>query len=142
MIAKKDKRGDAAAEPVVLGQATRTCSVPLTNDELLTKADRLAQIEDEIRQEELHQEDQKRAMKSRLAALDSERASVASTVRRKAEPREVVCDLIVDLEHGKVHETRTDTGERIFTRLMTDEEKQRKLVPDGKPAGDGVGAAQ
>lgn len=130
MVSKK--KADEAPETVSLGLATRTLPVKLTGDELLEKGARLAQIEDDVTSEKARQLDHKETMKARLAALEAERSAVASSLRRGIEYRDVKVDQLADYELGKVREVRTDTGEVSFTRLLTDEERQRKLFADSQ----------
>jgi hypothetical protein len=133
------KKGDVP-EHAIIGIATRPCAVRLTSNELLEFGERLAQVEDDIATENAQQEDTKKGMKARISALEARRTELASIVRRKHETRDVQVDLVATADDGKVREVRQDTGEVIFTRLLSDEERQKKLFPEGAPAAEAEAA--
>jgi hypothetical protein len=106
---------------------TRTLSVQLTRDELLERGATLAAVNQDIEREELTQADVKASMKATLASLQAQRARLAAVVSRKAEPRDVVCLELKDFERGTYTIVRTDTGETIESRPLTEAEREQQL---------------
>ena len=62
-----------------------------------------------------------------LREAEAERDNLARIVREGKEPRFVVCQERADYRAGQVYEVRTDTGELVTTRKMTQDERQLGL---------------
>ncbi len=112
---------------VRIEKITRNLPCRLTDVELKDFGRRLAVKCEDIAAEESRQKDQKSEMKARLDGMESERATLAIVVRRQEEQRDVECEETFDYELGKVTVTRTDTGEEIRVRPMSNEERQQPL---------------
>ena len=106
------------------GTETRTLPCVLTDDELLARGDALARQHAAIKDEEAAQAGEKKRMKEALDELTGEQARLARIVRDKAEPRDVECRIVHDYATQAVQVVRTDTGEVIESRAMTDRERQ------------------
>lgn len=112
---------------VELKRITRNLPCKLTDAELLSKADELSVVVQEINAEEDRQTDLKAQMKARLTELDARKTRLAITIGRKEEYRDTDVSVMADIQAGTVSVTRVDTGEIIETRPMTEDEKQRAL---------------
>lgn len=99
----------------------------LTDAERLAKGIELARANEDIGNEESRQGDLKADMKARLTALEAEVGNLATIVRRNEEYRDVDVQEIFDYAKGNVCQVRTDTGEQIHRREMTESERQEML---------------
>lgn len=108
----------------------------LTPTELQVQGAKLAEACEDIQNETQAQTDIKAQLKSKLTSLESHRDSIASVVRRKADYKDVPVNIFHDYTRAIVDEVRTDTGEVLVSRAMTDYERQSKLFndTDEKPA--------
>lgn len=120
---QEEKRGTE-----VIRKVTRRLSVPLTDREQQQAGINLAQTNQDIAAEESRQAEQKASMKARLQELEARRQRESLVVSRKAEDREVDVEVLANWERGTASEVRTDTGEIISTRILTDEERQGSLI--------------
>lgn len=112
---------------VTLKEVTRSLPCRLTDSELLTKADELSVVVQEVSAEEDRQTDVKAQMKAKLTELDARKTRLAITIGRKEEYRDVRCEVQADAQAGTVTVIRMDTGEALETRPMTEDERQRAL---------------
>lgn len=112
---------------VTLKKVTRNLPCRLTEGELLARADDLSVVVQETTAEEGRQTDVKAQMKARLTELDARKTRLAITIGRKEEYRDVEVEHLADLQAGTVSVIRTDTGESIETRPMTEQERQTSL---------------
>ena len=106
---------------------TRNLPCELSEGELKERGFQLAKVVQDIAAETTRQGDQEAQMKATLAALGGQKARLASAVARREEFRDVMVDIYFDLDDKTVETVRQDTGEVIFTRPMTDEERQMDL---------------
>jgi len=109
---------------------TRNLPVALTDDEIRKAGDALAMACEDITSEEARAKEIKDDLKNRMSSLEAERNRLAVLVRRKEEYRQVEVDIWFDYQRGMVEEIRTDTGEQIKIRPMTDDERQQGLPMD------------
>lgn len=128
----------------------RTMSLPvrLSEDDVALRAQELATAEkvltDSENRLESFVESAKGTKKKLETEIDTARYAVgrlAEVVRERRELREVPIVEDSDFEKGAVNTVRTDTGEIVSTRGMTQEERQRSLFEaknkrGAKPAGD------
>jgi hypothetical protein len=112
---------------VLLKTITRNVPCHLSDMELLTRADELSVVVQEITAEEGRQVDVKAQMKARLTELDARKSRLAITIGRKEEYRDVPCDLFANVERGIVEVVRRDTAEVVESRAMSDDERQKAL---------------
>lgn len=121
-----------AAEPEVPTQRlhrtiVRSLACQLSDEELLKKGTELAQAVEDIQGEDRRQADIKASMKARMTALEARRDELSVTVRRREEERDVQVEVWHDYSRAIVYDVRTDTGEVLFRRPMTDDERQQAL---------------
>lgn len=109
---------------------TRNLPVKLREDELLERGHSLASVIQDITSEEARQVDVKAQMKARLSELEARRSQLAIVVSRREEQRDVTCDVFHDYDRVVVETVRRDTGEVVYSRAMTEDERQLPL-----PAG-------
>lgn len=112
---------------VTLKKAARNLPCKLTDEELLDRADQLSVVVQETSAEESRQTDVKTQMKAKLTELDARKTRLAITIGRKEEYRDIEVESIADIQAGTVTDYRTDTGEAIGTRPMTEHERQSNL---------------
>lgn len=99
----------------------------LTPTELQAHGAKLAEACEDIQNETQAQTDIKAQLKSKMTSLEAHRDSIASIVRRKADYKDVPVNIFHDYTRAIVDEIRTDTGEVLCSRAMTDSERQAKL---------------
>lgn len=102
----------------------------LTPSELQAAGAKLAEACEDIQNETAAQVDIKAQLKSKIAGLESRRNELASIVRRKADYKEVPVNIFHDYTRAIVDEIRTDTGEVLVSRPMSDSERQAKLFTE------------
>lgn len=127
-MAKKEqtKSAEQKATPKVI-QFDSTLKCVLTDAELQTKGAQLADAIDEGARIEEEFAEVKNGFKGRIDGAKGRAAALASTVRAQAEYRSVKCQRIYMFDEGVVSEIRTDTGEIIGERMMTDSDRQQYL---------------
>jgi hypothetical protein len=98
--------------------------VDLTKDEVADRADRAAHMVTKIRdkKEEIKTERQKQAKE--LSVLEAEHVRLTNEVLSRSSYKSVVCTRTFDFATKMVTEVRTDTGEILGDRPMTDDELQ------------------
>lgn len=121
------KRAEKDQRFVSLRRVVRNLPCRLTGDELLTRADELSVVVQETTAEEGRQTDVKAQMKARLTELDARKTRLAITIGRKEEYRDVEVELVADIQAQTTSIYRTDTGEVVETRPMSEQEKQAAL---------------
>jgi hypothetical protein len=106
---------------------TKSLPVRLTLDEVLQKSADLAGTVQDYATEESRQADIKAQLRAKLTELDAKRTQLAIVVARKEEYRDVRCEVVADVETLLANITRTDTGEIVQSRPLTDSERQKAL---------------
>jgi len=113
----------------MITKVTRSLMVSLTEAEIRSCATELARVT--AQQAEL--EDEKKAVtsgfKNRIDRCVADCRALAQKVTTKRELRDIDCEWSPS-DGGKMILTRTDTGEVIDTRKMTEEEQQQNLPLD------------
>lgn len=87
----------------------------------------MARAHQEVDAEEQRQQEIKANLKAVLEGKKAKRDELASVVASGAEYRSIDVVLVFDYIEGTVTETRTDTGEQIGRRRMTEDERQMSL---------------
>lgn len=129
---------------------TRNLYVPLTEDEVRLRSQEMATAERILAEAEADENNQAEAWKARKKALETTTSDaraklsiVGRIVREKRELRAV--EIVEERNHTlkTVDTIRTDTGEIIETRGMTESEMQRSLfeLQKTRKIDDGEGAA-
>lgn len=94
---------------------------------MLERGEQLALLAQTIEMTESAQTQSKKQMKEDLDALLSKQRVLAKTIRQREEDRDVDVEIVFDYDLLQVREVRTDTGEMLASRTMTDAERQREL---------------
>jgi len=111
---------------------TRMLRVALTQEELLTAGDKLAELLDNHRQAVSARESLTKQYKAKESELDAQIESQQILVRNKSELRKVICQSVMDYTDVRAYTTRLDTGEIIEDRKLTEDERQSSLPFDGQ----------
>ena len=99
----------------------------LTGDETVERSRGMAQLMSEIGSDEADLKAVVQEFKSRVAGKEARLGTLARNVQNGFEFRAVPCTRSFDYAIGLVEEFRSDTGERISQRRMTDDERQQYL---------------
>lgn len=102
--------------------------VQLTDTERMQCADALANA---LQRVESAKEKKRRFVKEldkEIGEVQQEAIELRNAVASGKEYREVIVHRVFDYEKATVTDSRTDTGDVLFTRAMTDEERQSKLI--------------
>lgn len=108
----------------------RNLSCTLTDEELIERGEKLATLTQKIEQTEDAQASEKKQMKEALDGLYDAQRAIATVVKTRAEYRDVDVEIVLDYDVLQVREVRTDTGELVKARAMTDAERQMGLPMD------------
>lgn len=125
----EDATGPVCPPPTMAVIATfvRDLPVEITGDEFHRVAMELGATFDEIAREALHQDQQKAAMKERLAALVLKQHTLAKALGKGVETRPVDVERVAYYDTGIIVERRRDTLEELSRRPMKDDERQLPL---------------
>jgi hypothetical protein len=134
-MAAKKKQEKQKEEDVKVENFRRHLAVVLTDDEVADRAQRSAQLLKERDHRELEFKEQAKANKQVIARMDGDLRELAAEVRERKTYQDVNCERRFNWTKGTVIEIRTDTGEQIDSRPMTEAEAQ-KALPLDEEAGD------
>lgn len=113
-------------EPKIV-KVSEELSCELTEDEWRTRAKELSSAHRETEA----QEERKKSVAAELGAdlkiAKAKETKLANIVATNSERRDVTVEIKYDYEAGRVTKIRTDTGEIISDREMTDNERQAEL---------------
>lgn len=109
---------------------TKLLPCKLNDEELLKYGSELGAVIQDVTAEEDQQISLKQDMKARLTSLEAERTALATKITRQEELRNVEVQPAIDFNKGVYREIRVDTGELIFERPVTDEERQEYIQFD------------
>lgn len=118
--------------PIKTKTITKRLPCTLTEKERLQFADEMANAAQEVESIELTRKSQMDQINSELKQAKARAQLLTGIVASKTEYRDVTVEVKLDYDKGKVIKTRTDTGELISERFMTDEEKQTSMLDDGE----------
>jgi hypothetical protein len=114
----------------------RVLPVKLTEEERLQRADGLANALQQVQDRKIDKRAVVREADRLIAEAEQEAVELRDAVATGREYQEVIVHKVYDYEKATVTEVRTDTGETIKSRGMTDEERQAKLLDDSDAAGN------
>lgn len=114
----------------------RVLPVKLTEEERLQRADGLANALQQVQDRKIEKRAVVREADRLIAEAEQEAVELRDAVATGREYQEVIVHKVYDYEKATVTEVRTDTGETIKSRGMTDEERQEKLLDDSDAAGN------
>lgn len=108
----------------------QTLPCVLTREELEDRSRRLAaavQSQAELEKEKKAINDQ---LKARETAFDAEITNMSGQITSGKEYRQVECSWEFDWKAGVKTFTRTDTGEKLNTQRITEDERQARITED------------
>jgi len=115
----------------------KSLPVPLTQEEVSDRADRASHILADRDQKEDEAKAAAKHYKSVVAELDTRLRLLSNEVRTRRTYNDVECERRYEYTAGRLVEVRTDTGEEIFERPLTEAEKQQDLpFDDSEPSVD------
>lgn len=97
----------------------------LSREEVEERATEAARLIDQLDQQEADMKAAQKAAKARIEESETQLRRVSGEVRDRATIRLTDCQRVFDWDKGEVREIRSDTGEVMATRPMSDEEKQK-----------------
>jgi hypothetical protein len=107
--------------------------------ELLEMGSEQAQAHSRLGEIELEFDSVKSSFKSRTAAVEATIGTLSRNINNRFEMRLIECVLEYDKPHvGAVTYIRTDTGEVVRERPMTDKERQMDLPLDGEQSQQNI----
>lgn len=114
----------------------RVLPVKLTEEERLQRADALANALQQIQDRKVEKKRITKEADKAIGEAEQEAVDLRDAVATGREYQDVIVHKVYDYEKATVTEVRTDTGETIKSRGMTDEERQAKLLDDSDAAGN------
>mgnify|MGYP001078115457 CR=1 FL=1 len=117
-------------------QETRSLLVPLTHDEYLDRARKLAAIDDELVVLETERKAALDGFKNRKGEVLTRKLALNSAVRTGEEERDIDCEWQENFSQKCWQLVRLDTSEVVDTIAMTVDELQQK-IPGTEDAGAG-----
>ncbi len=109
---------------------TKDLSCELTSDELKDRARDLAEAVKSVIRSENAKKSALQSYNAEIQMAEAKRDRLSNVVGSGAEYREVIVERIHDYKKNVVLEVRTDTGETISSREMTDKEKQLEIFDE------------
>ena len=106
----------------------RDLPVPLSPDEIRVRGQDLAQKHRAYEAREEESKELRKGLADGLKLARREMMDLARVIRDRAEARPVECEWRRDDKAGVMNLVRLDLGEAVFSRPMTDEERQHKLA--------------
>ena len=102
-------------------------SCELTDSEWQSRARDLAEAHKEVARQEDRKKTVTAGLNNDVKIAKAKESKLADIVATREEQREVTIEVRYDYEIGTVSKTRTDTGEIISERELTDDERQQDL---------------
>ena len=134
---KKDRKSEAAGdnghEPeaqlpeIVTRKTKRILKVILTEAEERQFGKDIARARQELAATNDQLDEVKAQFKARLEGHEKDMNRLALLLNNGYEYRDVECEVISNYKDGQITVVRTDTGEPVEERAMTDNERQREL---------------
>lgn len=135
---RKPAAASAAADSNGLYQKTKTetRSLPcrLTDEEKLHYGQSAAKLHNDINEKEMAVLVYALSAKGEIEEMESEESRQLRCIATGTEWRDVEVDVIYDYATGYVRYIRTDTGEEVDLRPMTQKEQQRRFDFEGDAA--------
>lgn len=123
---------------VVRATEVRQLRCPLTGAEIAQRAERVAELLADEDQIDADLAASKARFKAKAEECQRERRALLGEFRMRSALRNVDCELQLDLEAKRAQWVRTDTGEVLLERALSDEERQGHLF-DEPVEGEGEG---
>lgn len=125
-MAKELANAAKGLQPKIV-KITEELSCELNEVEWTNRARELADAHKEVAQQEQRKKDVMKELGHDVSIAKAKESKLADIVATRREQREVTVQVKYDYELGTVVKTRTDTGEVISEREMTDNERQAEL---------------
>lgn len=125
-MAKALQEAAKGLEPKVV-KISEELSCELNEVEWTNAARELADAHKEVAHQEQRKKDITKELSHDVGIAKAKESKLADVVATRRELREVTVEVKYDYELGTVTKTRTDTGEVITEREMTDNERQAEL---------------
>lgn len=106
---------------------THDLRVDLTPSEVTDRAERLSWAMQRADEVAIEHAATKERLKKEREEVDGAVAELSKILREKAEKRPVECDLVLDDDAKEALLVRTDTGEVVSSRSMTEDELQSEI---------------
>lgn len=128
----KKKTRNYTAPTVTVKKVSERLPCQLSDAERLDFADELAEATQQVDTISTTRKSQMQQINSELRQAEARRDKLSGIVGSKTEYRDITVEVKHDYDRGFVIKTRTDTGEVILERRMTDDERQVPLIEDGE----------
>lgn len=125
---------------VKIERFTRNLRVMLKEGEVVERAKRNAYLLGEIQQKEDERDAAKKQANAQIEELEAEMHRLSLEVRDGATYRDIPCERRYVYRTGNVIEVRTDSGDVLNERPMTDRERQLELGVKEPVAGEPLSA--
>jgi hypothetical protein len=118
------------SKKIITSTTTRQLPVRLTDDELLVFGKKLVKSMRESATAEGARKSENDKRKAAIEKIEEETQRIAGVVQSGEEVRDVTCEVTKNFDSRTVTVTRTDTGEFVEERIMTEAERQESLFDD------------
>lgn len=118
--------------PPKVRRFTDQLPVSLTDEERLEFADRLAEANQAVENAEANRRSSMQMHSSEIKIAQARREKLNGIVASKTEYRDVVVEERWDYDNDRYTRTRTDTGQIISERRLSDKEKQLDLLDESE----------
>jgi hypothetical protein len=112
---------------------TQNLAVPLTPSELLERADLASHVLQQRDEVEQRMKADSSQHKANIQEKEAELRRLTEEIRQRRTFRPVDCERVFDYSAGTVRDVRSDTGEELSRRELTNDERQRHLDLEDPP---------
>jgi hypothetical protein len=116
-------------------------TVDLTDAEVKEKGEAMAAIKRELNAVKAEKKDVNAGFKSRLDKLEADLTHLSGVIHAKKELRSIDCEWVRDDGRKRMVLVRSDNGQTVNERAMTDKELQTELPGTEAPAEETAAAA-
>lgn len=114
--------------PIRTQKVKETCRHPLTTEQLLDAGKQLAETQNEVGRLEDDFKSVRDDWKAKISAAEARLTTLSGRISRGYDMKETSCTVTMDTpEDGLKTCTRDDTGEKVWVREMTEQDKQLTL---------------
>ena len=122
-----DETAKVQAVPPKIVKISEELSCELNQVEWQSRSQEMADAQEHFERERQRKKDMTKQLNADVAQAEAQVSKLANVVQTHREFREVTVEIKYDYDLGKVIKTRTDTGEVISEREITDQERQADL---------------
>lgn len=133
---KTPEQTDKTPPPIKIERFQQNLAVALKPTEVAERADRAAHLLADRDHLEAEFDEQRKHQKARIQSIETEMRRLSSEVREKVTYRDVDCERRFIYAEKLVRDVRTDNGETLMERPMSEQESQRQFDFEGKKSGD------